>query len=214
VVPTLSEKRKTIPSLVKDPKLIEKRRDQIIEAAVDLFIRKGFHKTTTREIARASGFSIGTLYEYIESKEDVLYLVCDAIHAEVESRLREAITFNGTGLKILKMALRSFFRVMDQMSDRVLLIYQETKSLPPETLRYVLRREEEITRIFEEILRKGIADGSIHIDEKHVKLMADNIMVLGEMWVFRRWTLKKHYTLEEYIEKQTALLLREVSETK
>ncbi|MFY0545884.1 TetR/AcrR family transcriptional regulator [Brevibacillus sp. H7] len=206
----MTEKKKTIPSLVKDPKLIEKRREQIIEAAVDLFINKGFHKTTTREIARASGFSIGTLYEYIESKEDVLYLVCDAIHAEVESRLREAITFKGNGLKIMKMALRSFFRVMDQMSDRVLLIYQETKSLPKETLRYVLQREEEISLIFEDILRKGIADGSIRLDEKHVKLMADNIMVLGEMWVFRRWTLRKHYTLEEYTEKQTALLLNEI----
>ncbi|WP_019121047.1 TetR/AcrR family transcriptional regulator [Brevibacillus massiliensis] len=207
----MSNRRKTIPSLVKDPKLIEKRRDQIVEAAVDLFIRKGFHKTTTREIARASGFSIGTLYEYIESKEDVLYLVCDAIHAEVENRLREAITFQGTGLKVLKLALRSFFRVMEQMSDRVLLIYQETKSLPEETMRYVLGREEEITGIFEEILRKGIADGSIGIDEKQVKLMAHNIMVLGEMWVFRRWTLKRDYSLEEYTEKQTALLLREIS---
>lgn len=205
------DKRKSIPSLVKDPKLIERRREQIVEAAVDLFIHKGFHKTTTREIARASGFSIGTLYEYIESKEDVLYLVCDAIHAEVETRLREAINFNGTGLKIMKLALKSFFRVMDQMSDRVLLIYQETKSLPKEALRYVLRREEEISEIFEDILRKGIADGSIQLDEKHVKLMADNIMVLGEMWVFRRWTLKKHYTLEEYIDKQIALLLREIS---
>ncbi|WP_126428936.1 TetR/AcrR family transcriptional regulator [Brevibacillus marinus] len=207
----MTEKKRTIPSLVKDPKLIEKRREQIIEAAVDLFTHKGFHKTTTREIARASGFSIGTLYEYIESKEDVLYLVCDAIHAEVETRLREAITDQGSGLKILKMALRSFFRVMDQMSDRVLLIYQETKSLPKEMMRYVLRREEEISEIFEEILRKGIADGSISLDEKHVKLMAQNIMVLGEMWVFRRWTLKKDYTLEEYTEKQTDLLLREIS---
>lgn len=207
----MQEKRKSIPSLVKDPKLIEKRREQIVEAAVHLFINKGFHKTTTREIARASGFSIGTLYEYIESKEDVLYLVCDAIHAEVESRLREAITFNGTGLKIMKLALKSFFRVMDQMSDRVLLIYQETKSLPKEALRYVLGREEQISEIFSEILRKGIEDGSIQLEEKHVKLMADNIMVLGEMWVFRRWALKKHYTLEEYIEKQIDLLLKGIS---
>lgn len=206
----MQEKRRTIPSLVKDPKLIEKRREQIIEAAVDLFIRKGFHKTTTREIARASGFSIGTLYEYIESKEDVLYLVCDAIHDEVEKRLREAINFNGTGLKILKLALKSFFRVMDQVNDRVLLIYQETKSLPREAMQYVLGREEEITKIFEEILQKGIDDGSISMDERHVKLMAHNIMVLGEMWVFRRWTLKKDYTLEEYTEKQTALLLRDI----
>ncbi|MCM3077551.1 MULTISPECIES: TetR/AcrR family transcriptional regulator [Brevibacillus] len=207
----MSDKKRTIPSLVKDPKLIEKRREQIVEAAVDLFIHKGFHKTTTREIARASGFSIGTLYEYIESKEDVLYLVCDAIHAEMETRLREAINFNGTGLKIMKLALKSLIRVMDQMSDRVLLIYQESKSLPKETLRYVLGREEEIAQIFVEILRKGIADGSINIDEKHVKLMADNIMVLAEMWVFRRWALHKHYTLEEFTEKQIALLLREIS---
>jgi len=207
----MTEKRKSIPSLVKDPKLIEKRREQIVEAAVNLFVHKGFHKTTTREIARSSGFSIGTLYEYIESKEDVLYLVCDAIHVEIESRLREAINFNGTGLKILKLALKSFIRVMDQMSDRVLLIYQEAKSLPKETLRFVLGREEGIAQVFVEIIRRGIADGSIRMDEKHVKLMADNIMVLGEMWVFRRWALHKHYTLEEYTEKQIALLLNEIS---
>nr|WP_205828489.1 MULTISPECIES: TetR/AcrR family transcriptional regulator [Brevibacillus] len=197
--------------MVKDPKLIEKRREQIIEAAVDLFIHKGFHKTTTREIARASGFSIGTLYEYIESKEDILYLVCDSIHNEMEERLREAITYNGSGLKSLKLALKSLIRVMDQVNDRVLLIYQETKSLPHEAMTYVLRREESITGIFEEILHKGMEDGSIRTDERYVKLMANNIMVLAEMWVFRRWTLGKSYTLDEYIEKQTELLLRDIS---
>jgi len=208
---SVQERKKVIPSLVKDPKLIEKRREQIIEAAVDLFIHKGFHKTTTREIARASGFSIGTLYEYIESKEDILYLVCDSIHNEMEERLREAITYNGSGLKSLKLALKSLIRVMDQVNDRVLLIYQETKSLPHEAMTYVLRREESITGIFEEILHKGMEDGSIRTDERYVKLMANNIMVLAEMWVFRRWTLGKSYTLDEYIEKQTELLLRDIS---
>ncbi|MCR8938808.1 TetR/AcrR family transcriptional regulator [Brevibacillus laterosporus] len=207
----MQERKKVIPSLVKDPKLIEKRREQIIEAAVDLFIHKGFHKTTTREIARASGFSIGTLYEYIESKEDILYLVCDSIHNEMEERLREAITYNGSGLNSLKLALKSLIRVMDQVNDRVLLIYQETKSLPHEAMTYVLRREESITGIFEEILHKGMEDGSIRTDERYVKLMANNIMVLAEMWVFRRWTLGKSYTLDEYIEKQTELLLRDIS---
>ncbi|QDX91672.1 TetR/AcrR family transcriptional regulator [Brevibacillus laterosporus] len=207
----MQERKKVIPSLVKDPKLIEKRREQIIEAAVDLFIHKGFHKTTTREIARASGFSIGTLYEYIESKEDILYLVCDSIHNEMEERLREAITYNGSGLKSLKLALKSLIRVMDQVNDRVLLIYQETKSLPREAMTYVLRREDSITGIFEEILHKGMEDGSIRTDERYVKLMANNIMVLAEMWVFRRWTLGRSYTLEEYIERQTDLLLRDIS---
>ena len=50
---------KDIPTQIKNPELVERRRRQIAEAAVQLFIKKGFHKTTTREIAQAVGFSIG-----------------------------------------------------------------------------------------------------------------------------------------------------------
>lgn len=57
-----------VPSSIKDEVLVIKRRNQMIKGAVTLFIEKGFHKTTTREIAKASGFSIGTLYEYIRKK--------------------------------------------------------------------------------------------------------------------------------------------------
>ena len=65
-----------IPTQVKDPNLVRRRRRQIVDAAVGLFIQQGFHKTTTRQIARAAGFSIGAVYEYVASKEDILYLVC------------------------------------------------------------------------------------------------------------------------------------------
>ena len=82
---------KDIPTQIKDPELVERRRRQIVDAAVQLFIKNGFHKTTTRQIAGAAGFSIGSLYEYIASKEDILYLVCDAIHAEVERGVSEAM---------------------------------------------------------------------------------------------------------------------------
>ncbi|HSM89373.1 MAG TPA: helix-turn-helix domain-containing protein, partial [Desulfobacterales bacterium] len=74
----------TIPTQVKDPDLVERRRRQIADAAVRLFIERGFHKTTTRQIARAAGISIGSLYEYFNCKEDILYLVCDFIHSEME----------------------------------------------------------------------------------------------------------------------------------
>ncbi|MDP3286549.1 MAG: TetR/AcrR family transcriptional regulator, partial [Desulfobacterales bacterium] len=82
---------KDIPTQVKNPDLVEKRRRQIAEAAVKLFIEKGFHKTSTRQIAKAAGVSIGSLYEYIASKEDILYLVCDSIHVEVEKRITDVM---------------------------------------------------------------------------------------------------------------------------
>ncbi|MBW2053302.1 MAG: helix-turn-helix transcriptional regulator, partial [Deltaproteobacteria bacterium] len=46
---------KNVPTMVKDTSLVEKRRRQIVDAAIKLFVRKGFHPTTTREIARMAG---------------------------------------------------------------------------------------------------------------------------------------------------------------
>lgn len=206
--------KKQIPSLVKDQKLVKKRREQIIEAAVALFVEKGFFKTTTREIAAKAGFSIGTLYEYIEAKEDVLYLVCDAIHHELEERLLQSVQDTRKGLDSLQEAMIHFFQVMHDMQDRVLLIYQEAKSLPKDTLRYVLGKENDITAIFEKILLRGIEDGSMALDQKDAHLMAHNIMVLGEMWVFRRWALAREYSLDDFIQKQTSLILNQIRKTK
>lgn len=206
----MSKEAKSIPSRVLDPQLVEARRLQIVRAAVDLFVEKGFHKTTTREIAKASGIGIGTLYEYLQSKEDVLYLVCAYIHQEVEKRLTEARLEAENGRDLLIKSIRRFFACVDELQDYVLLIYQETKSLPPETLKLVLQQEEAITHLFTDILEKGREDGSIQLAPQHVTLTAHNIVVLGQMWTFRRWALHRHYSLEEYTERQLTLLLREI----
>jgi AcrR family transcriptional regulator len=80
-----------IPTQVKNRELVERRRSQIVDAAVEMFLQKGFHKTTTRQIAQAAGISNGLLYEYIATKEDILYLVCDAIHAEMQRRRQRCL---------------------------------------------------------------------------------------------------------------------------
>ena len=51
---------------------VEARRAQIIDAAARVFAEKGFHRATTREIASAAGVSEGTIYNYFDSKADLL----------------------------------------------------------------------------------------------------------------------------------------------
>jgi AcrR family transcriptional regulator len=51
---------------------LEARRQQIIEAAVSCFARKGFHKTTMQDICKAAGLSPGAVYNYFRSKEDIV----------------------------------------------------------------------------------------------------------------------------------------------
>ena len=198
-----------VPTQIKNPDLVEKRRRQIVAAAAKLFIAHGFHKTTTRQIARAAGFSIGSLYEYVTSKEDVLYLVCESIHAEVEKGVAHAMQRTGGGKAVLAEVIREYFLVCHRMSDFILLIYQETRSLPAVWRKRVLENELRITGILVRVLADLVASGKISgLDEKAIEVMAHNISVLGHMWTFRRWFLSSHYSIDTYIEIQTGFILK------
>jgi len=199
---------KGIPTQIKNPDLVERRHRQIIDAAVQLFIQQGFHKTTTRQIAQAAGFSIGSLYEYITSKEDILYLVCDAIHAEVERGVSETMTRASGGRNSLVEVIREYFLVCNRMNDHILLIYQETQSLPSQWRKKVLENEVRITGIFVKVLAHLISSGDLpQLSDRSIELVAHNISVLGHMWTFRRWFLARHYSIEDYIELQTEFIL-------
>lgn len=197
-----------IPTQIKDPDLVQRRRRQLVDAAVELFIQNGFHKTTTRQIARAAGFSIGSLYEYIATKEDILYLVCDAIHAEMERGMLEGLERAQQGRDPLEEVIGEYFRVCHRMSDHILLIYQETQSLPRKWRKIVLENEVRITGLFTRVLSRLMESGKMpRLSAGSLDLIAHNIAVLGHMWTFRRWFLACHYTIDDYIRHQTAFIL-------
>jgi AcrR family transcriptional regulator len=204
----LQERTRDIPTQVKNRELVQRRRRQIVDAAVPLFIENGFHRSTTRQIARAAGISIGALYEYVTSKEDILYLVCEAIHQETERRVARAMGRATAGQNPLADVIREYFMACHRMSDHILLIYQETQSLPPKWRKRVLENEVRITGIFVSVLAQLISSGELpEMDERSVELVAHNISVLGHMWTFRRWYLARHYRIEDYIRLQTDFIL-------
>lgn len=200
------ETKRTVKSSVKDESLVEKRREQIIRGAVKLFREKGFHRTTTREIAKEAGFSIGTLYEYIRMKEDVLYLVCDSIYNEVHIRLSSLPIQSGTK-EGLRVAIDQYYHLIDDMSDEFLVMYQESKSLPKDALTYVLKKESEMVALFEDVLLTCLQSGELRIAEDEVNMAAHHIVVQGQMWAFRRWAMHKNCKIEDYITQQTNQLL-------
>jgi len=197
-----------VPTQVKNPELVEQRRRQIVEAAVPLFIDNGFHKTTTRQIARAAKVSVGSMYEYVASKEDILYLACLSIHDQVEQGVTNAMTKTTSGRAVLKEVIREFFLVCHHMNNEILLMYQVTKSLPLHWQKKVLANDLRITDLLIDTLKRVMKAGDLpQLTEKSCDLIAHNITVLGHMWTFRRWYLAKHYSIEEYIELQTEFIL-------
>ncbi|MEC1176890.1 TetR/AcrR family transcriptional regulator [Metasolibacillus meyeri] len=201
-----NKERLQVETSVKDAQLIEFRRQQIINAAIVLFKEKGFHRATTREIAKVAGFSIGTLYEYVRTKEDVLYLLCDSIYNEVRQRLDSFPQYSGT-VDELKEAIKQYFLLIDSMTDAFTIMYQESKSLSKEALHYVLNKELEMVALFQNILKNCSELGVLKLSEQELFLAANHIVIQGQSWAFRRWALHRHCTIDEFIEYQTNTFL-------
>ena len=197
-----------IKSKIKDKELVDTRRIELVNAAVELFVRKGFHQTTVREIAREFGMSMGALYDYIRTKEDILFLVCDHIHGSVSNKLKESLQSEKSGMEILKNAISDYFIIIDENQDYMLLLYQETKSLSKAARKYIFVAENELTSIFEDILKQCIKEKTVSINHRKTKLVANNIMVIGQMWAFRRWILRDNSSIPYSTKTQTELILK------
>jgi TetR/AcrR family transcriptional regulator, cholesterol catabolism regulator len=199
---------KDIPTQIKNPELVARRRRQIADAAVRLFITNGFDKTTTRQIAKAARLSIGSLYEYFATKEDVLYLVLDSIYIEIEQALGIARSKGSTGKKALAELIGHYFMACHRKSDYMLLLYQETHVLPREWRKRVLKSENNVISIIEKTLSEIFESIDMALPESsRIKVLAHNIGVMAHMWTFRRWALARECSIEEYIEIQTDTIL-------
>lgn len=67
--------------------MIEARRRQILIGAAQVFAEKGFHKATTKEIAKAAGVAEGTIYNYFDNKRELLLAMIDLIGIQSLKRI-------------------------------------------------------------------------------------------------------------------------------
>ena len=70
------------------PSAIEKNKSRIEEAARQLFIKQGFHATSMRNIAAGAGTSLGNVYNYYRTKEEILGSIIDKYQTTIDGRLR------------------------------------------------------------------------------------------------------------------------------
>jgi len=197
-----------IETIVKDQDLIDKRHAQICDAAIRLFSQKGFHQTSVREVAEACGLGIGTLYSYIKTKEDILYLVYRRILETFEARMLEATQGIENPRLQLKAALEATLKIYDECQDVVVLLYQESHALGRQGLQSLFEVDRTYVGVFREILEQGNRAGSIAVKDPH--LLAVCILFLCAVWDLKRWNLRG-YTLETVIESLTTLILNGIS---
>lgn len=96
-----------------DPELADRRRRQIMDAAIACFRRRGFHQATMQEICAEANISAGALYRYFGSKAEIIGAIAEDKHGDSDALFLEAAR-NGPVLDALCLIARDFFVKFDE----------------------------------------------------------------------------------------------------
>jgi AcrR family transcriptional regulator len=171
-----------------DPELTETRQRQIVEGASKILFEKGFGKTSIRDIAAACGMSMGQLYHYISSKDDILYLMHRYSQEMWHQHLVEA-GFEQMTDPIAKFehALRMTMNYLSDNRDLYKFIFTESKYLDREHLRQVLELDNEnVVGFYKHLL--SLIPGE-RITGREAMLAANLVSYICMFLALRGWNL-------------------------
>ena len=182
-----------------------------MRGAAALFIRQGYLNTTVRDIAGELGMNVATLYHYVGSKNNILGLFHEYTMSVINlfAERNQMVLESMEPQRALKYVIREYMKWVEEYQDLTVFWYQEAKNLSPAQFKALKLQEEYTIRLIQIILERGIKSGKFRI--KDPAMAANNIVVLCDMWAFRRWLLKGRYTLEQYTKEQTDLIMAQVS---
>ena len=134
-------------------------RARLLAAAIAAFSAKGFHGTTTRDIAAAAGMSPAALYVHHRSKEELLHLISREGHERTLALCEAAVAGGGTPTEQLERLVADFVRhhVVNHTSARV--VNYEMAALSPEHQAEIGEQRRRIDRVVRDLLERGAAAG-------------------------------------------------------
>ena len=184
------------------------RRSQIIEAALRLLETTGFHQMSVNELAKEAGISVGTIYQYVKNKGDILQLVIEDILDAYAEQVPAAMAGIDDPVERLSAGFIAYCRVVDGRRAVTTLGYRESRSLDRDGLQRVMHLEEETTKLLVACLDEGVDSGALI--EHDTDLTAWNLILLAHMWSLKHWHFAQGRSVDDYAWAQLALMLRAV----
>jgi AcrR family transcriptional regulator len=173
----------------KNVPLVENRHQKIVDGACKVFFEKGFHPTTIRDIAKACNMSMGQLYHYIRSKDDVLYLIHKHMHKVWYDYLRRSnLEQIGDPIQKFKETLNQILRFQVENKKLIQFVYSESKYLDKKHFKVVLEMDYKNVigfwrGLLEDVNKKKAVKGDLDI---LASLVAFTLVFLP----LRGWTLR------------------------
>ncbi len=170
------------------PDVSKKRKDQILDAATNVFSRRGFHDARVDDIAEEAGLSKGTLYWYFKSKDDIIIGLLDRLFEFGASGVRELQSKEMPATEMLRQAIDLLIKDLDRWLKLIPLAYEflgllfRRKIVQTAFKRYFRHYMDLITPI----IQQGIDEGAFQVDSAKEVAIAIGAIFEGTilLWVY------------------------------
>lgn len=150
----------------------EATRARLVNAAVTAFAEKGFHATTTRDIAAAAGMSPAALYVHHKSKEELLHLITLDGHETTLAVIRDGVAASDDPAQQLRKVVNDFAIHHARDHTRARVINYELSALSPDHAREIREFRQTIAREFRAIVDAGVEAGQFSTTQPHMATVA------------------------------------------
>lgn len=181
-------------------------KEEILRAALQLFVQKGYTNTSMDDVAEAVGLTKGGLYHHIEKKEDLLRQIHDQLLDAYMIRVPSAIDGLEDPIEKLAAWVRAHTMIVMDYVLHIKVFFTEIDQLSEETLKRMVERRDKVQKILEEILASGIAAGKIRPE---IDPNISSFLILGMInWIYVWYRPRGPASIEEIIEN-ILLLVRQ-----
>ncbi|MFE7412655.1 TetR/AcrR family transcriptional regulator [Streptomyces laurentii] len=180
---------------------------RLLIAAVEAFAERGYHATTTRDIAGRAGMSPAALYIHYKTKEELLHRISRIGHDKALEILRAAAGSEGTASERLAAAVRSFVRWHAERHTTARVVQYELDALGPEHRTEIVALRRESDAAVRGLIEEGVASGEFDVPD----VPGTTIAVLSLCIDVSRWfTTQGRRTADEVGALYADLVLRMV----
>ncbi len=180
-------------------------RARLLDSAVNAFAERGYHATTTRDIASAAGMSPAAVYVHYRTKQDLLAQISLAGHEQTLALIQEAVASAPAPADQLARVVQQFAIHHARGNTGARVVNYELSSLEPGPAAEVRELRRAISAEIRALVERGVADGSF--DCPQPRIAATAILSLG-IDVARWYREDRTWSPEDLGDAYAAIALR------
>ena len=168
----------------KTPKPSKRRRQEVMDVAAQIFNDKGYEATSIQEIAEEVGILKGSLYYYIDTKEDLLFGVIQEAYDAALGVIEELDQHEGSALEMIEALVRRHAEVFAATRLQSSVFFREFRALSEQRQKTIREAADVYNRFVVSQIRRGQRAGEIK-PEINARLAA--IGIIGMMNSMAFW---------------------------